>query len=81
MDSDHLGTYVMLIVVLECALALLAGAVSIVAARYVWRRWPSRFDSTGRRLALMAAGLALFLLLLLLIWLLAVLIGVLVAWA
>ena len=60
----------MLVLVLAGALALLAGAVSIVAARSAWRKWESKLDSTGRRLALVAAGVALFLLLLVLIWLL-----------
>jgi len=78
--SDYLNTYVALAVVLQCALALLAGGVSIVAVRSVWRKWESKFDSTGRRLALVAAGVVLFLLLLVLLFLLAGLIGFLVAW-
>ena len=80
MDSDYLDTYVALGVVLQCALALLAGGGSIVAIRFVWRKWESKFDSAGRRLALVAAGVALFLLLLALIFSLAGLIGFLVAW-
>jgi hypothetical protein len=70
MDSDYLYPFSVLIVVLAGVLALLAGAASVVAARSIWRRWESRFDSTGRRLALVAAGITLFLLLLVLMWVL-----------
>ena len=80
MDSEYLGLYSVLMVALACALALLAVAASIVAVRFVWRKWESKFDSTARRLALVAAGVVLFLLLLVLIWLLEVLIWFLVVW-